>query len=243
MIYLDNAATSFPKPQCVMTAMADFIQRTAANPGRSGHRLSIAAGRIVDAARTGLADFFNVADPLRIVFTANVTGALNLALYGCLHAGDHVITTAMEHNAMMRPLRDLERRGVGLTIVPCSSEGCLDPSDVQAAMTSATVMIAVNHASNVVGTVLPVRALGAIARDHDCLVFVEVRTRTGLDFGHPEESITRTKKDRLRQVALHYLQSHDDSPVLWRIDVVCIELDHRLKPKRIELIEDAVWEE
>jgi putative endonuclease len=82
-----------------------------------------------------------------------------------------------------------------------------------------------------------------IARDRDCLVFVEVRTRTSLDFGHPEESITLTKKKRLRQVALHYLQAHDDSPAPWRIDVVCIELDHRAKPTRIELIEDAVWEE
>ena len=89
----------------------------------------------------------------------------------------------------------------------------------------------------------PYGEIDIIARDRDYLVFVEVRTRTSLDFGYPEESITRTKKERLRQVALHYLQAHDDSPSSWRIDVVCIELDHRAKPKRIELIEDAVWEE
>ena len=82
-----------------------------------------------------------------------------------------------------------------------------------------------------------------IARDRDFLVFVEVRTRTSLDFGHPEESITHTKKERLRQVALHYRQDREDLTPSWRIDVVCIELDHQARPKRIELIEDAVWEE
>jgi len=82
-----------------------------------------------------------------------------------------------------------------------------------------------------------------ITRDRDYLVFVEVKTRTSLDFGHPEESITQAKKERLRQIALHYRQTHDDLPALWRIDVACIELDHEAKPKRIEIIEDAVWEE
>jgi len=117
MIYLDNAATSWPKPPVVVQAMAHFLNEVGANPGRSGHRLSVEAGRIVYAAREAVAQLFNAPDPLRVVFGANVTEGLNLALRGILRAGDHVITSSMEHNSMMRPLRALEQQGVELTVV------------------------------------------------------------------------------------------------------------------------------
>ncbi|HID86982.1 MAG TPA: aminotransferase class V-fold PLP-dependent enzyme, partial [Anaerolineae bacterium] len=156
MIYFDNAATSWPKPPGVVEAMVHFMGEVGANPGRSAHRLSIAAARIVYEARESLAELFHVADPLRIVFGPNATEALNLALCGYLRPGDHVITSSMEHNSVMRPLRALERRGVEVTVVPCSPQGFLDPTDLEAAIRPNTVMIALNHASNVVGSLLPI---------------------------------------------------------------------------------------
>jgi cysteine desulfurase family protein len=179
MIYLDNAATSWPKPPCVAEAMVRFLNEVGANPGRSGHRLSVEAGRIVYAAREAVAELFNAPDPLRVAFGQNVTEALNLALRGLLRPGDHVITSSMEHNSMMRPLRALARQGVELTIVPCSPEGYLDPADVEAAICPNTRMIALNHASNVVGTVLPVAEAGRIARRHGVLLLVDAAQTAG----------------------------------------------------------------
>jgi cysteine desulfurase/selenocysteine lyase len=179
MIYFDNAATSWPKPPCVVEAMLHFLNNVGANPGRSAHRLSIESARIVHGAREAIAELFNAPDPLRVVFGLNVTEALNLALYGLLRPGDHVITSSMEHNSVMRPLRALERTGVELTVVKCSGEGFLDPGDVEAAMRSNTSMIALNHASNVVGTLLPVASVGQIARRHGVLLLVDAAQTGG----------------------------------------------------------------
>jgi len=179
MIYLDGAATSWPKPPEVVAAMVHFMNEVGANPGRSGHRLSVEAGRIVYAAREALAKLFNAPDPLRVTFGPNVTEALNLALRGLLHPGDHLITSSMEHNSMMRPLRALERSGVELTVVQCSPQGFLDPADVEAAIQPNTTMIALNHASNVVGTVLPVAEVGGIARRHNLLFLVDAAQTAG----------------------------------------------------------------
>jgi selenocysteine lyase/cysteine desulfurase len=112
LTYLDNAASSWPKPEATWLAMEHFMRSVGANPGRSGHRLSIEAGRILMAARDALADLFVVEDPLRICFTKNATEALNLAIYGTLRPGDHCITSSLEHNSVMRPLRDLENKGI-----------------------------------------------------------------------------------------------------------------------------------
>jgi len=180
MIYFDNTATSFPKPPCVLEAMAKFLNEVGANPGRSGHRLAIESGRFVYSAREAVAELFHVADPLRIVFTSNVTEALNLALNGLLKAGDHVITSSMEHNSMMRPLRCLEQKGVELTVVPCSQQGTLDPGDIKSAIRSNTVMIALNHASNVVGTILPVAEVGQIARKYDLMMLADAAQTAGV---------------------------------------------------------------
>lgn len=173
MIYFDNAATSWPKPPRVTEAMVHFMRDVGANPGRSAHRLSIAAGRIIYQAREALAQLFNIADSLRIVFGSNATEALNLALRGLLRPGDHVITSWVEHNSVMRPLRALEREGVEVTTVPCSPQGFLDPADVEAAIKPNSKMIVLNHASNVVGTILPVAEAGEIARHHDLLLLVD----------------------------------------------------------------------
>lgn len=183
MIYFDNAATSWPKPAAVTEAMAHFMTEVGANPGRSAHRRSIEAGRIIYETRDALARLFNVDDPLRIVFGSNATEALNLALRGILRPGDHVVTSSMEHNSVMRPLRAMEEEGVvEIAVVPCSSEGFLDPADLEAAIRPDTRMIALNHASNVVGSLLPVAEAGAIARKHDLLLLVDAAQTAG---AHP----------------------------------------------------------
>ena len=156
MIYLDNAATSWPKPPEVLKAMADSLEQAGGNPGRSGHRLSIAAARVIYNAREETARFFGVSDPLRVIVTNNATHAINLALQGILKPGDHVITTSMEHNAVMRPLRHLERQGVRLSIVPCAPNGNLEIANLSKAVNTNTNLIIITHASNVVGTILPV---------------------------------------------------------------------------------------
>ena len=183
MIYFDNAATSWPKPPGVAEAMAHFMNHVGANPGRSGHRLSLEAGRVVYEAREAVAEIFNVSDPLRVVFGANVTEALNLALRGFLRAGDHVVTSSMEHNSVMRPLRAMAAGqgdgAIDLALVPCSPEGFLDPANLEAAVRPETAMIVLNHASNVCGSLLPVREAGDIARQHGCLLLVDAAQTAG----------------------------------------------------------------
>lgn len=179
MIYLDNAASSWPKPAAVMKAMNHVLQEVGANPGRSGHRLSVEAARIIYAVRESIARLFNSTDPLRVIFCPNATEALNLALKGVLGAGDHVITGSMEHNSMMRPLRALESEGLELTVVPCSPEGYLDPGDVAKRLKRNTSLIAINHGSNVTGGVQPVDEIARMARGHGCLLLVDAAQTAG----------------------------------------------------------------
>ena len=180
MIYLDNAATSWPKPPEVVRAMSDFLETAGGNPGRSGHRLSIRAGRIVYEAREALAELFGAPDPLRVVFTPSATYALNLALLGLLHPGDGVVTTSIEHNAVMRPLRALEQRGVRLVIVPCAADGTLDPLALRRAVAPGTRLVVMNHASNVMGTILPVAEAARIAHEGGALFLVDAAQSAGV---------------------------------------------------------------
>ncbi len=171
-VYLDNAATSYPKPEAVYQAMDHFMREVGANPGRSGHRRSLAAGRIVLAAREKVAQLLHAPDPTQIVFALNITDSLNMAIKGLVRPGDHVLTTSMEHNSVLRPLTALRNRGViELTTVPCSVTGELAPELVAAAIRPNTAMIVLTHASNVVGTILPVTEVGQLAREQGiCLV-------------------------------------------------------------------------
>jgi cysteine desulfurase / selenocysteine lyase len=182
MIYFDNAATSWPKPAQVGQAMLKFLDEVGANPGRSGHRLSVEAARTVYKAREATAEIFHAPDPLRVIFTANATESLNLALYGFLRPGDHVVTSSMEHNAVMRPLRHLARQGVELTVVPCATDGSLEPAQIEAALQDNTVLIVMTHASNVTGTLLPVRQAGEIALRKDVLLLTDEAQTAG---AHP----------------------------------------------------------
>ncbi len=179
LVYLDNAAASWPNPPEVVAAMARFLTEIGANPGRSGHQASVEAARVVYKAREAVAGLLGLSDPLRVVFTANATHALNLAIHGLLGPADHCVTTSMEHNSVMRPLRALEAEGMGLTVVPCSPEGLLDPAAVERAILPETAMIVMNHASNVVGTLLPVAEVAAMARARKILLLVDAAQSAG----------------------------------------------------------------
>jgi cysteine desulfurase family protein len=165
MIYLDNAATSWPKPPQVAAAMQHFLAHVGATPGRSGHRLSVEAGRTVLDARDAIAELLGMRDPLRVAFMANATEALNTVLLGFPVSGEHVIVSGLEHNSVMRPLSELSRRGITHTVLPHSADGSLDPDEIRKAVRPGTILLAVNHASNVTGRVLPVREAGRIARE------------------------------------------------------------------------------
>jgi len=179
MIYFDNPATSWPKPPQVKEVMNRFMEEVGANPGRSGHFLSIEAARIIYEAREALSVLFHVKDSSRVVFTLNATESINLALKGLLKYKDHVVTSSMEHNSVMRPLRDLEKRGIALTVVPCFEDGTLDPRAVERKIQSTTRMIVLNHASNVTGTLLPIREIGKIAREYNLLFLVDAAQTAG----------------------------------------------------------------
>jgi cysteine desulfurase / selenocysteine lyase len=179
LIYLDNAATSFPKPEAVIQAMTAFMREVGGNPGRSGHRLSIEAGRVVFEAREKIAALFGISDSSRVIFGQNATEGINLGLKGVLRRGDHVITSSMEHNSVMRPLRALEREGIELTVAPCSREGFLDPAEIQKAIRKNSRMVVLNHGSNVVGTLLPLEPVGEICHNHGILFMVDAAQTAG----------------------------------------------------------------
>jgi cysteine desulfurase/selenocysteine lyase len=160
LIYLDNAATSFPKPPEVIEAMNHFMTEVGANPGRAGHDRALEADRIVRNTRKSLARLFNIDDPDRIVFAMNVTEALNTVINGFLKEGDHVITTSMEHNSVLRPLRYLEEKGfIRLSIAPCDGKGFLDLDNLPSLIRKNTALMVLNHASNVCGTIQDVMAV------------------------------------------------------------------------------------
>ena len=180
MLYLDNAATSFPKPEPVYRALDHFARNDLANPGRAGHKMAIGSERALDAGRHALNQMFNGAAPERWIFTLNCTDALNLAIKGTVQPGDHVITSDLEHNSISRPLRKLEKDGV-ITLTRLVSEGgYLDPADIRKALTPNTRLVALTHAANVLGTVQPIDEIGAIVREADALFLVDAAQSAGI---------------------------------------------------------------
>ncbi|MBT9155116.1 MAG: Cysteine desulfurase SufS [Firmicutes bacterium] len=179
IIYMDNAATSWPKAPEVAEAMAAFLTHGSGSPGRSGHALSLQASRAVFVCRSQLTELIGASDAARVVFTANATYALNMAIFGLLAPGDHCITTSMEHNAVIRPLRELSRRGVGLTILPCAGDGKLEAGAVRQAIKSTTKLVVLTHASNVCGTLLPIAEIAAITRVAQVLLLVDAAQTAG----------------------------------------------------------------
>ncbi len=179
MVYLDNAATSWPKPDSVCRAMIECIKKYGANPGRSGHRMAMKASEKVFECRENLAMLFGIADPLRITFTANATEAINLAVKGLLVPGDHVILSSMEHNSVIRPLKKLEASGVELSIIKADPSGKVDTEDIAKSIKRNTKLIIITHASNVTGTVNDVEPIGRLAKEHEIVFMVDASQTAG----------------------------------------------------------------
>jgi len=180
-IYFDNASTSYPKPECVFEAMRYYCKNIGANAGRSAHRRSVHASKLVFETRELVAELIGAKDSSRIIFTQNATEALNLSILGCgLKRGDHIITSSIEHNSVMRPLKFLEKeRKILIDMIKCDKNGMLDPSDIESKITKKTKLITINHASNVVGTILPIRAIGQIAYSHNIPFLVDAAQTIG----------------------------------------------------------------
>ena len=180
-IYFDNAATSYPKPEEVYQAVDGFMREIGVSSGRGAYRKALKADRIIYEARKSLAKLFGIKDTKQIVFTSNATEALNLAIKGILSQGDHVITSQMEHNAVWRPLKRLEReKGIEITQIPCLPDGSLETSElVKAAIRSNTKLVVFTHASNVSGTIMPIGEIGEICSESGIPLLVDTAQTAG----------------------------------------------------------------
>lgn len=180
VIYLDNAATSYPKPEPVYVFMDQFFRRAGVNPGRSGYDMCIEAGQLVEDTRRAAAALFGGTDAHRLVFGLNSTDALNLAIFGLLERGDHAITTTLEHNSVLRPLHHASRDlGVEVEHVPFDARGFVDPEAIRARIKRNTRLVAINHASNVIGTVQPIAEIGRVCQQHGVKLVVDASQTAG----------------------------------------------------------------
>jgi cysteine desulfurase / selenocysteine lyase len=179
-IYLDNAASSHPKPESVYLAVNEVLRKLGANPGRAGHALALKASQRIAQTRQGLANLFTIPDPNRIVFTSNATEAINLGLKGLLGPGDHVITSSMEHNSVIRPLRFLESLRIEITIVSGNPQGQIKAEALEKAVRKNTRLLSLTHASNVTGGILPINEGAALAHKHGFLFMVDTAQTAGL---------------------------------------------------------------
>ncbi len=179
MIYLDNAATSMKKPGQVAQAVVEAFN-TLGNAGRGGHEATLGASRMIFDTRVKLAEFFHAENPKQIAFTSNATESLNLVIKGTLKRGDHVITTQLEHNSVLRPLYEMEDKGVELAIIPSDRKGCIDIYDFERRIQNNTRMIICTHGSNLTGNLLDIGAIGSIARSHQILFCVDASQTAGV---------------------------------------------------------------
>ncbi|RQW83488.1 MAG: aminotransferase class V-fold PLP-dependent enzyme [Geobacter sp.] len=179
-IYLDNAATSHPKPESVYRAVDHALREIGTSPGRGGYRRGLDATRIVFGARESLAELFGIKDSSRLTFTSSATEALNLAIAGMLRPGDHAVTTTMEHNSVSRPLRMAETRGSSITRIPCDRSGFLNPRDLAAAIRADTRLIVLSHCSNVTGTVQPLVEIGHLASQSGVPLLIDAAQSAGV---------------------------------------------------------------
>ena len=179
-MYLDSAATSWPKPRSVYKEMLKSIKKYGANPGRSGHKMSIKASEKIYECRENLCKLFNISNTTCISFTLNTTEALNMGIKGVLSPGDHVIITSMEHNSVLRPLKKLEKAGVSLSIVNADKNGTLNVNDINKSISEKTKLIVTTHASNVIGSIMPIIEIGNIAKKHGLIYMVDAAQTAGL---------------------------------------------------------------
>ena len=181
IIYLDNAATVFPKPPEVLDGALELYKKYGVNPGRSGYDLCLVGGNLIETTRGELTQFFGGTDPSRLCFAYNASDALNILIFGLAKQGDHVISTTAEHNSVLRPLNHLERDGIiELDYLPVGEDGRLDPDDVRRAIKPNTSLVVVNHGSNVIGSIQPVAEIGRICREHDIRFVVDTAQTAGV---------------------------------------------------------------
>ncbi len=179
-VYLDNAATSYPKPEEVYLAMDHFAREVGGNPGRSGHRRSLEAGRELLRCREALARLLGVSDSSRIILTRNATEALNLAIFSLIKPGGHILISALEHNSVWRPVHHAcKATGAIFDLVPCAPDGRVDPEAVRHALKPHTSLLVFTHASNVLGTLLPSREISLIARSHGAVLLLDAAQTAG----------------------------------------------------------------
>lgn len=179
MIYLDNAATTMKKPQCVIDAVVNAMTHMG-NAGRGANEASLDASRIIYDTREKISDLFNLQNPSRVAFTCNSTESLNTAIKGILTNDDHAITTALEHNSVLRPLYELESKGMGISVVPCDENGNIDYNDFEKLIQKNTKAIVCTHASNLVGNLLDVKKIGEIAKKHNLVFIVDASQSAGV---------------------------------------------------------------
>ncbi|OGE82240.1 MAG: hypothetical protein A2Y39_03450 [Candidatus Delongbacteria bacterium GWF2_40_14] len=180
-IYFDNSATSFPKPPAVVDAVVDYMTLVGANPGRSGHRMACEAGKIVFQARKNIAEFFGVKSPMNVIFSSNATDSLNLAIKGILCQDDHVITSSMEHNSIIRPLKMLEDRGIiSITVLPGDDSGIISTGELDSAKKNNTKAVIINHMSNVTGIVQPVAEIGKWCKKNNMIFILDCAQSAGI---------------------------------------------------------------
>lgn len=180
LVYFDNAATSFPKPDIVYNSIMKVMKEYGANPGRSGHKLALKLGREIFETRELLAKLFNIKNPMNLIFTFNCTESLNIGIKGILQKGDHVITTSMEHNSVLRPLKALEKEGIELTIVNGDPMGRISPFDINKSIKKNTKLILTTHVSNLTGTIMPIEEIGKIAKDNGIYYMVDAAQSAGV---------------------------------------------------------------
>lgn len=179
-IYLDNASTSFPKAPTVATAMSDYITNRGININRGSYALAYDVEDIIYTTRQRLHTLFNGHDPSHVIFTQNVTMSLNMVIKGLLKAGDHVLVSSMEHNAVMRPLTQLLDKGITFDIIPCDKMGSIQLESMDSLIRPNTVAMIINHASNVCGTIQPLESIGSICKDHNLQFIVDAAQTAGV---------------------------------------------------------------
>lgn len=179
-IYLDNAATSYPKPDVMINKMTDYMKNIGATAGRGGYKAAVEADRLVYFCREMICKLFNGSDPAKVIFTSNITESLNTVINGFLEKGDHVITSGIEHNAVWRPLKTLERdKCLEISTAPCTNEGITNAEDIEELIRPNTRLIVFTHASNVLGTIQPIGEIGKIAKRHNIKLLVDSAQTAG----------------------------------------------------------------
>ena len=179
-IYLDNAATSFPKPEEVPRAVYDYMTKLGTNVNRGGYATAYDTESVVLECRELIGALFHAPDYKNVVFTRNITESLNVVLKGLLHSGDHIIVSSMEHNAVMRPIRQLEKKGVSFTRAQCEPDGSLKPEKLFACLRPETKAVVMTHASNVFGTMLPIQEVGAFCKENGLIFILDSAQTAGV---------------------------------------------------------------